>query len=128
LQATEDNTALLWSLLAKAAEWAMKQRHDAPDSAARIATDAKQHSTPLTDVLAKNLVDALESKDCRGPIGALEDTKHEIKEATPDEAAVRKVLRDMLALIDHGGKDFEGASRVVRHFLTRPFTVLPAEK
>jgi hypothetical protein len=54
--------------------------------------------------------------------------KTQIKQATPDEAAVRKVLRDMLALIDHGGKDFEEASRVVRHFLTRPFTVLPAEK
>jgi hypothetical protein len=116
--AMDDNTALLWSLLAESAEWAMKQGQDAPDGAARIATDARQHSTPLTAVLARNLVHALTSEGCRGLIDAIEDIKDEIKEAPPDEAAVQKALQDML----EPDINYATACKVLRRYLNRPFT------
>jgi hypothetical protein len=52
----ENNTALLWSLLAHTAEWSMQQGRDAPDGAAKIAVDARQHSNLLTNALARNPV------------------------------------------------------------------------
>jgi hypothetical protein len=118
----DNSTVLLWSLLAEIAEWATRQRLSKTSSAyAEIANDARQHSTPLTNVLAKNLVDALANPNHRGLIDALEDIKNEVRESPPDQATVRAALEDMLSLGDRGGTAYDRACRVVRYYLNRPF-------
>ena len=124
----DKNTALLWSLLAEAAEWAGRQQREEPDSAfAAAANEARircaRYDPNTADVvryLAKGLVDALASPGRRGLIGILDDIKNQIGETPPVWSDVKKALQDMCAHIDRGGQTYDEASKLVRHYLTQP--------
>jgi hypothetical protein len=120
------NTALLWYLLAEAAEWATKQQRET-DKLAAVANDARAqcaqydpNNAPVIHHLAKGLVEALASPDRRGLTGFLDDIKSEIGETPPVWGDVKTALQDMCNHIESGGERFDQASKVVRFYLTRP--------
>jgi hypothetical protein len=123
----DKNTALLWSLLAEAAEWATRQQRGVADRFAAVANDARAqcaqfdpNTAEVVRYLARGLVEALASPNRRGLTSILDDIKNQIGEAPPAWGDVKKALQDMCAHMEGGGDTFEQASKVVRFYLTRP--------
>jgi hypothetical protein len=125
----DDNTALLWYLLSKIAQWATNphQRMDGTITVAAMMEYAKaQPPTSNTNVplyLAHDLVQALASPDRRGLTDTLKDILIKIGEAPPSKADFYQAIGIMNQRITNGDGDqaaFERAIKTVRRYLNRP--------
>jgi hypothetical protein len=120
----ENNIALLWSLLAESAEWAIRQT-PRNDALAGVANDAREQVIQNTTVqhLARELVQALASPDRRGLTDTLEDIRSKIGDTPPTREAFYEAVKTMNFQIENDGGDneaFARSARTVRRYLNQP--------
>jgi hypothetical protein len=123
-KAMEDNIALLWSLLAESAEWAIRQT-PSNNALAGVANDAREQVIQNTTAqhLARELVQALASPDRRGLTDTLEDIRSKIGDTPPTREAFHEAVKTMNFQIENGGGDneaFARSARTVRRYLNKP--------